>query len=323
MKSTKNINLNQAKIAKNDEFYTQLIDIEKELSNYMDYFENKVVFCNCDNPKFSNFWRYFSENFEKLKLKRLIATYLDENCSILTEMVSLKHLPPYIIQKKLEGNGDFRSDEVVQLLKDVDIVCTNPPFSLFLPYIQQLIAYKKDFLIIGNVNAAICNDIFSLFQQGKVWFGNNLVKEFIQPNGKLKKFGNITWYANIKSKQKHNIGITNNFNSSKYCKYSNFDAINIDKLMDIPLDYYGIMGVPVSFLQYYNPDEFVILGMSNSKNGVEMGVEEIGEEWIKLYKNQGGTAHLTPSMRHLVYIKDGKAIYPFRRIIIKRKKPAA
>lgn len=322
MRNTKNINLNHAKIAKNNEFYTQFNDIEKEVNNYTDYFKGKIVFCNCDNPKISSFWKYFKDNFEKLKLKRLIATYLDNNCSILTEMVSLGHLPPYIIQRKLEGNGDFRSEEVVQLLKSADVVCTNPPFSLFIPYIQQLVEYKKDFLIIGNVNAATCNDIFSLFQQGKVWFGNNLVKEFIQPDGELKKFGNIAWYTNIKSKQKCNIGLTNNFNSSEYCKYSNFDAINIDKLMDIPLDYYGIMGVPVSFLQYYNPDEFVILGMSNSKNGVEMGVEEIGDEWIKLYKSQGGTAHLTPSMRHLVYIKDGKAIYPYRRIIIKRKKPA-
>lgn len=263
----KSNNLNAAKAAKNDEFYTQLADIEKEMPHYQRHFKDKIIFCNCDDPTQSNFWRYFHLNFELLGLKKLVATYYDANasaykfeyeggddCNIETS-----------VKTSLIQNGDFRSDECIALLKNADIIVTNPPFSLFREYVAQLMEYKKKFIIIGNMNAITHKDFFPLLQTNRVWLGYNSPKEFSTPDGLTKKFGNILWFTNLDHAKRHDPLVL----SRKYAdepelfrKYDNYDAINVDKITDIPCDYNGIMGVPISFLNKYCPEQFEILGLS-------------------------------------------------------------
>lgn len=318
----KNANLHKAKDAKNDEFYTQLSDIEKELKHYKKHFENKTVFCNCDDPEWSNFWKYFSLNFDALKLKKLIATHFEKTeRSYMLEMYR-DEAGVHSGIKKLTQNGDFRSPECIEMLKEADIVCTNPPFSLFREYVAQLIEYDKKFLIIGNKNAITYKDFFPLLKDDKIWIGNSSPVEFGTPEGTTKKLNGLTrWFTNLDIKKRHeNLIMYKTYTPEEFPKYSNYDAIEVSKVADIPCDYYNAMGVPITFLDCYNPEQFEIIGADLNDMVEEMGVKPIGKEWVELYRSQGGTGHLSPSMHSFVYINDkGKAISAYKRIIIKRK----
>lgn len=273
-----NKNLHAANKAKNDEFYTQLTDIEKELKNYKEHFKDKIIFCNCDDPEYSNFWKYFSLNFDHLQLKKLVATHYEtEKASYKLEMYR-DEAGVHTEIKTLKQNGDFRSPESIKLLQEADIVVTNPPFSLFREYIAQLIEYGKLFIVIGNMNACKYKEIFPLIKNNRIWLGiNNGSHEFKVPdtyvkgtirvdaNGqKYAKLGNIAWYTNIDIAKRHeNIILYRPYTESDYLKYDNYDAININKVADIPCDYDGVMGVPISFLNRYNPEQFEIIGEAN------------------------------------------------------------
>ncbi|MDR0873589.1 MAG: adenine-specific methyltransferase EcoRI family protein [Prevotellaceae bacterium] len=310
-----NETLNAASKAKNDEFYTQISDISKECSHYKGHFEGKTIFCNCDDPYESDFFKYFALNFNHLGLKKLMAScYIGspiantqlslfdyesaENKTTksphkieITEMADenagdMKGLPlvEYVLRNRknaltrLQGDGDFRSPECVEMLKEADIVITNPPFSLFREYVAQLMEYKKRFLILGNMNALTYKEIFPLIKENKLWLGtdNGGTKWFQVPphydiktetrikieNGiKYFSMGSIMWFTNLDHKKRHeDIILFRQYTSKEYPKYDNYDAINVDKYIDIPVDYYGVMGVPVTFLDKYNPDQFEIVG---------------------------------------------------------------
>ena len=265
----KNSNLRAAKAAKNDEFYTQITDIEKELSNYKDFFKGKVVYCNCDDARESNFFKYFSKNFEFLGLKKLITTgYKAEGKGVVLVYEGDKNgnhkvEDDEIVVRQLEDSGDFRSEECVEFLKEADVVVTNPPFSLFREYIKQLMDYGKKFLVIGSMNAITYKEIFPYIKDNELWLGNQNVKEFRSPNGEIKKFGNILWYTNIQHKKRNTpIDLYKRY-SNEYPKYDNYDAIEVSKVSDIPMDYDGVMGVPITFLDKYCPEQFEIIGGFN------------------------------------------------------------
>ena len=308
-----NTNLQQAKKNKNDEFYTQLVDIEKELKHYKDYFKGKTVLCNCDDPRVSNFFHYFSYKFEDLGLKKLITTcYKNQNFDLFSQNDSEKAI--YLIYegnkqngkvpdikdigiKELEGDGDFRSQECIELLKQADIVVTNPPFSLFREYVAQLVEYDKKFIIIGNINAITYKEIFSLIKENKAWLGVNMgrgISGFIVPkhyelygtearideNGnRIISTNNCLWLTNVDIKKRHENLILykkyykteedkndKNYQNPEFPKYDNYDAINVGKTADIPCDYDGVMGVPITFLDKYNPEQFEIVGNEYSLN---------------------------------------------------------
>ncbi len=294
-KEISNKNLHKANIAKKDEFYTQLPDIEKELKHYKEYFKGKVVFCNCDDPRISNFFNYFSYNFEYLELKKLITTcYKNQNINLFSQNNAEKAIyleyegdkndnkvPDHeeIGIQHLAGDGDFRSKECIALLKKADIVVTNPPFSLFRYYVAQLVEYDKKFVIIGNQNAITYKEIFKLIKENKIWFGHSIHsgdREFGVPNdyplnaasSRIDENGNkyirvkgVRWYTNLDYKERHeDLILYKKYNESEYPKYDNYDAINIDKTKDIPMDYKGAMGVPITFMDKYNPDQFEIMG---------------------------------------------------------------
>lgn len=262
-----NQNLLTAKNKKNDEFYTRLEDIQKELDNYKEYFKDKIIYCNCDDIYTSNFYKYFKDNFNKLGIKKIIATNLSlDNTAYKTEFDNNSKES----RTELRGNGDFRSEECVKLLQESDIIITNPPFSLFREYIAQLIKYSKDFLIIGNMNAATYKEIFPLFKNNQVWFGYTSPKIFITPDRTEKKFGNILWYTSLESGKRHcRIDLKNCYygNESNYPKYDNYDAIEVSKVINIPKDYYGLMGVPVTFLNKYCPEQFELIGHDHDLTG--------------------------------------------------------
>ena len=271
-----NCQLHQAKKNQKDEFYTQLCDIENELKHYKNFFKDKIVFCNCDDPRVSNFFHYFSYSFEHLGLKKLITTcYKNQNIDLFSQNNSEKavYLEYYgdkngdripdkseIGIKELKGDGDFRSDECIELLKEADVVVTNPPFSLFREYVAQLMKYEKKFVIIGHQNAITYKEIFPYIKNNKLWLGYNFVKSFIQPNGEVKKFGNILWYTNIPhDKRNWPMDFYRTYKPELYPKYDNYDAIEVSKVADIPMDYKGVMGVPITFLDKYNPEQFQIV----------------------------------------------------------------
>lgn len=274
---SKNKNLHSAKKEKNDEFYTQLSDIEKELKHYKSHFVNQVVFCNCDDPEWSNFWKYFKLNFEYLQLKKLISTHYNwGQPSYKLEMFKDECGEIRTIKTPLKGDGDFRSPECVDLLKESDIVVTNPPFSLFREYVSQLMEHDKKFIIIGSQNAFTYKEIFPLIKSNKLWLGYGfgrmdfnipeevelVGKSFRQDkNGvKYKIFGNICWYTNlIISKRQEELILYKLYNEKEYPKYDNYDAIEVSKVNEIPVDYNGVMGVPVTFLTKYNPEQFEII----------------------------------------------------------------
>ncbi len=290
-----NKNLNKANKAKKDEFYTQLSDIEKELRHYKEHFKDKVVFCNCDDPRVSNFFHYFSFNFEKLGLKKLITTcYKNQDADLFSENKSEKAIyleytgdkngdhipnPEEIGIKHLKGDGDFRSRESIELLKQADIVVTNPPFSLFREFVAQLMEHDKKFIIIGSLNAITYKEIFKLIKENKIWLGNGFsggnayfktthTKEFAagvynEETG-LVKFRNVCWFTNLDITKRHEELILHRiYNENDYPQYDNYNAIEVSKLADIPCDYEGNLGVPITFLDKYNPEQFEILGITD------------------------------------------------------------
>lgn len=322
----KNANLSNAKNAKNDDFYTQLADIENELRHYKADFYGKTVLCNCDDPFESNFFKYFAMNFNHLQLNKLICTSYDDSPVAYTQLSLLEDIPDRVIPnsvrkaykieitevddynkdgavdladvefllkndkntlKLLNGDGDFRSSECIELLKQADIVVTNPPFSLFREYVAQLIEYDKKFIIIGNQNAITYKEIFPLLKNDRIWLGyKSGAQEFFVPktfeknnvyitsDGKrLAKFGNICWYTNLDTTKKHeDLPLYKSFSPQEYPKYDNYDAIEVSKVADIPYDYDGFMGVPITFLDKYNPEQFEIIGLLQSSDEKLAGV---------------------------------------------------
>lgn len=313
---TKNNNLNLARKEKNDEFYTLFEDIERELKHYKDHFKNKVIYCNCDNPKYSNFWKYFYDNFKDLGLKKLISTYYSKDgISYKTEYDG-----DNTKIETLNHNGDFRNKECIDFLKKSDIIITNPPFSLFKEFIAQLSKYNKKFIVIGNKNSIIYKEVFSLFMENKIKYGLTNISRFLNPMGELKHFGNIRWFTNLDIVSKNNkLKLNKRYDDNIYCKYENFDAINIDKIKDIPFDYYGIMGVPITFLEKDYSNNFEILGLDSTDFKNELGIKPIGEKFISDYFTQGNTGHYSPKMKTLVLYEEGLAKVKYKRILIKRK----
>ena len=347
-----NTNLGAAKAAKKDEFYTQLSDIENELRHYRPHFKGKTVLCNCDDPRVSNFFKYFALNFEILGLKRLIATCYKNNEPDLFSQNTAEQAV-YIIYEgdkngnkvpdpsemdvlPLQGDGDFRSSECIELLKQADIVCTNPPFSLFREYLLQLIQFDKKFLIIGHQNYLGSKDIFPLVKDNKVWLGYGFqggAAHFISQyedvatagdhrEGMIRVSG-VTWYTNLEiPKRQEDLILYKTYNERDYPHYENYEAIEVSRTQDIPADYDGIMGVPLTFLYQYNPNQFEIIGSNCSTELVrELGVGRLGEDWVRRYREAGGTGHNTANMIRLVYNDEhGKPKVAFSRILIRRKK---
>ena len=293
-KKSLNNNLHKAKDSKKDEYYTQLSDIERELKHYKKHFKDKVVYCNCDDPRVSNFFHYFSYNFEKLGLKKLIATcYKNQSMELFSSHDSEQAIyleykgdkngnmvpdPEEIGIKELKGDGDFRSRESIELLKQADIVVTNPPFSLFRDYIAQLIEFDKKFLIIGSQNAITYKDVFQHFKDNKVWLGYKngdmafQVPEHYEPREtryweddegqKWRSLGNICWFTNLDiSKRDEDLILYKTYSEEEYPTYDDYDAINVGKVAEIPMDFKGKMGVPITFLGKYNPAQFEIIGL--------------------------------------------------------------
>lgn len=357
---TGNESLNKANKAKQDEFYTQLTDIEKELRHYKDFFRGKTVLCNCDDPFESNFFKYFAMNFNILGLKKLIATCYATSPIVYTQLTLFgepevmaaaeSRKKPYKVEitevtdengdgrvdladveylmknrknvlTLLEGDGDFRSPECIELLKQADVVVTNPPFSLFREYVDQLIQYDKRFLIIGNMNAIHYKEVFPLIRDNKMWIGPsihsgdrkfNVPDDYplnaagcgIDENGKkFIRVKGVRWYTNIDIQQRHeNIVLFKQYSPEIYPTYENYPAINIDKVSDIPCDYYGDMGVPDNFLDSYNPDQFEIIGLGCGDLAKLIGIK----------KNYRGRTDLA-------YKMDGKDKCPYSQIIVRRK----
>lgn len=311
----------KAKSAKNDEFYTILSDIEKELRHYKKHFKNKTVFCNCDDPRISNFFHYFSYNFEQLGLKKLITTcYKNQNMNLFSENKSKTGIyleyngdknqnnipnPTEIGISHLKGDGDFRSQECIELLKQSDIVVTNPPFSLFREYVGQLIKYNKKFLIIGNWNAISYKEIFKLIKENKIWIGINSNRNFtgfmvpkhyslhgtearIDENGnRIVSSNNTCWFTNLDIDKRHEeLILYKTYNKTEYPTYDNYNAIEVSKISDIPTDYKGVMGVPITFMNKYNPNQFEILGNEydlkiEKGRGYVNGIRMYGRIFIK------------------------------------------
>jgi hypothetical protein len=277
----KNSNLHKAKTEKNDEFYTQLSDIEKELKHYKEHFKGKVIFCNCDDPEWSNFWKYFELNFDFLGLKKLVSTHFEKDKgSYKLEIIGDingdgKVTNKDIIRTPLKQNGDFRSDESIEILKECDIVVTNSPFSLFRDFISLLAEYDKKFLVVGSMNAITYKECFKLIKENRMWLGMNYIKEFVKPDGTTQKFGNINWFTNLEhEKRNEELILYRNYNETDYPKYDNYNAINVDKTKDIPCDYFGAIGVPISFLDKYNPKQFEVIGISANgqvENNLKIG----------------------------------------------------
>lgn len=317
-----NTNLHKAKDLRNDEFYTLLEDVEAELCHYSGQFAGKTVLCNCDDPEKSAFWQYFHENFETLGLNGLIATFYDQEMPVYKMKYTGGNDADISVGSKtmLAGDGDFRSDECVSILRDADIIVTNPAFSLFKQLVTLLTKYDKQFLLIGNKNAVTCKDVFPLFKSEKIRFGYTDVKQFLQPDGTVRKFGNIGWYTNLDvDKENDFLVLTRHYDPELYPKYDNYDAINVDRICDIPCDYEGVMGVPITFLDKYNPKQFEIVGYNLNECVEELGIRPVGEEWVRLYRSQGGTANITANTHYLIYTHHGIAVSPYRRVLVRRK----
>lgn len=337
-----NKDLNKAGVAKKDEFYTQLTDIEKEMKYYIEHFRGKTIFCNCDDPEESNFWLYFVLNFEKLGLKKLVATHYEtEKPSYKLELVSDinedgKINKGDIIRTPLKQNGDFRSPECIEIMKEADIIITNPPFSLFREYLAQLIKYDKKFIIIGNLNAVHYKEVFPLFVSNKLWFGASIKngdREFRVPDSypleaagtrideqgkKYIRVKGVRWYTNLDYKERHEqMTLYKTYNVEEYPTYINYDAIEVGKASEIPIDYYGKMGVPDTFLQQYNPEQFEIIGLAESELGKQIGFSAnlSDKQCAALFQECKSFRKGNPIYRR----KDGTLQKPYSRIIIQRK----
>lgn len=335
----KNENLHAAKNSKKDEFYTQLADIERELKHYREHFRGKVVYCNCDDPRVSNFFHYFAYNFEKLGLKRLITTCYQSNQMDLFSKndsaqaiymeyegdTNANNLPDLeeIGVKHLQGDGDFRSPECIDLLKQADIVVTNPPFSLFREYVAQLIEHDKKFVVIGSRNAITYKEVFQLVQEDQMWLGYGFeagnayfrtpnpmdyAEGVYNPETGLVKFRNVTWFTNLDISKRHeDLILYKTYSPEEYPTYVNYDAIEVSKTKDIPVDYPGAMGVPITFLDKYNPEQFEILGSSRTLAKPMTDVAPRGSY------SQGGPRF---------YLDNGNGTYDrlYDRLVIKNKK---
>jgi len=386
-----NARLRAAKTAKQDEFYTQYVDIQKEVEAYLEFdadtFRGKVVYCNCDDPFESNFFKYFAANFNKLGLKRLVTTSYDGSPiagaqltfgeyeegngkrqkpkAIAVEIEEVKDVDgdgatgiedvklflkrnPHT-RTPLAGGGDFRSPECISLLQKADIVVTNPPFSLFKEYVSQLAEHRKKFLIIGNTNSITYLEIFPLIKANKMWLGctNFNVGMFFEVPDDWERFHHLDketgkkiarvstscWYTNLDHGRRHEplnlMTVADNLKFSKnlrgkaaYARYVNFDAIEVGTYKEIPNDYDGIMGVPVTFLDKYNPDQFEIVGNSDDGNMMrEIGVRALGREFITAYRDRGSTGHYSPGMRMLGLLEPQPRVI-FKRILIRHRTPS-
>lgn len=290
-----NKNLHAAKTAKNDEFYTQLSDIEKELYHYRDFFRGKVVFCNCDDPEYSNFWKYFQMNFFFLGLKKLISTHYEPGGQSYKMEIIAADLPtgqtafPDYVKTPLEGDGDFRSEECIKILAEADVVVTNPPFSLFREYVAQLMEYGKKFIIIGNINAITYKEFFPLLKNDEVWEGatqfnggaayfwgdaslydpekmSNPKHAYVKDGHLYWRVNGVRWFTNVDIQKRHtplDLYMRYHGNEDHFPKYDNYDAINVDKTCEIPEDYDGVMGVPISFMDKYCPEQFEIVSAND------------------------------------------------------------
>ena len=289
----KSADLTLAKKRKKDEFYTQLVDIENELKHYKEHFKGKVVLCNCDDPRKSNFFKYFADNFEKLQLKRLIATcYKSQDVDLFSQGDCERAIcqiyegdkngnmvvdDDEVCVKELKGDGDFRSAECIEILKQSDIVVTNPPFSLFREYVSQLVKYDKKFLIIGNQNAIKYKEVFPLFMENKIWLGygfkrncahfktnyKDTASDADHREGMIRVSG-VMWYTNLEVSKRHeHYPLYKHYSSEEFPKYESYDAIEVAKTPDIPMDYDGVMGVPITFMDKYCPEQFEIVGVFN------------------------------------------------------------
>ena len=359
-----------AKKAKKDEFYTRLEDIELEMKYYREYFKGKVILCNCDDPYESNFFKYFAMNFNFLELKKLIATcyatspivntqlsLFDNEEFVATEDNKKKSYKieitevvdankdgaidlsdvEYLLKNdnnvlsELKGNGDFRSGECIELLKQADIVVTNPPFSLFREYIDILNKNKKDFIIIGNTNALTYREVFKMFKEDKIRTGytNFNVGMFFEVPQEYEKFAKIIdgkkfarvstscWFTSLPvEKHKEVLPLWKKYSEKEYPKYENFDAININTYKEIPCDYDGIMGVPVTFLDKYNPNQFELIGLGISNSGIEVGVQPYKPEHKKYRKEIQKRGAVDGDLYMII---DGKVTVPYARILLRRK----
>ena len=355
-----NANLSNAKTAKNDEFYTQYVDIQKEINAYLDYdrdvFRGKTVLLPCDDPEWSNFTKFFSQNFELLGLKKLISTSFapeSKRYKLPYQPTLFETAQPYYSPDKtktngkifilerditgdnriniddlewqyLEGDGDFRSKEICALRDEADIIVTNPPFSLFREFVAWLVETDKKFIIIGNMNAISYKEVFPLIKNDIIWLGvTSGAKKYIKPEGGFLKMGNTCWYTNIDHGRRHQpiilMTMAENIKHSKhkeirghnYIHYDNYDAIEIPYTDAIPSDYNGAMGVPISFLFKYCPEQFEIIGHPHGDYGIELGLKPFPRE-LKI-QNKG--------LRDgdLYYLSEGKPILPYRRILIRKK----
>ena len=374
----KNACFDRARKAKQDEFYTQLADIEREMRYFRQHFKGKTVFCNCDDPYESNFFKYFVLNFNRLGLKKLIATcysgspiagvqlsLLDvvEDADLETIGKPYKAIVTTVYDKtgdggidmldvaalfksgenelsELKGDGDFRSPECIGLMDEADIIVTNPPFSLFREYIATLMAHDKKFIIVGSTNAISMREIFPLMQQNKMWLGapfqsgnayfyipegvdtSQYAKGVYDPETRLVKFRNCCWYTNLDFKLRHELLImVQKYSPERYPSYENLEhSINVDKIADIPYDYDGLMGVPITFMSQYNPDQFEIIGLSREMT--LPGKTGMSAQFVEDYFSQGGTAMISEGHPDLCYYdSEGKCVVPYRRVIIRNKHP--
>lgn len=353
----KNKGLGAAKAGKKDEFYTQLTDIEKELQHYRSFFKDKVVLCNCDDPRISNFFRYFALNFKWLGIKKLITTcYKNQNVDLFSENMaeqavyleydgttinnSLPNLDEIGI-KPLKGDGDFRSDECIELLKQADVVVTNPPFSLQREFIAQLIKYKKKFLILGNINNLATKDLAPFVIQNQLWLGVSIHsgdRKFLVPddyplnaagcgideNGnRFIRVKSVRWFTNIDYPTRHeDLILYQQYSPDAYPTFGNFkDCIVVEDTTDIPNDWFGLMAVPITFLDKYSPNQFEIIAITNDTEWLRAnGAERIGDEILAKARKQGNKSHITANMVSLYYFKqDGTIKFTYPKLIIKRK----
>lgn len=373
-----NSQLTKARKAKNDEFYTQLTDIEKELRHYRRHFEGKIVLCNCDDPFESNFFKYFVLNFNRLGLRKLIATCYTGS-PIANQQLSIFDVigkeddnsnKPYkaIVTKvydktgdggvdmcdvaelfklgenqlsELQGNGDFRSAECLSLLEEADIVVTNPPFSLFREYVATLIEYGKKFVIMGNKNAITYKEFFPYLMNNKIWAGATSLNggrwmimpravEVESKKAKTNEHGEIIlnvagvcWFTNLDIKKRHDsLIMIKRYSPDEYENFENMNgAINVDKVVDIPMDYPGVMGVPVTFFEKYNPDQFEIIGCADA-DIVPDEWRGMSQKFVDLYYLQGNTGSYKQGNRLACYISHaGEAKVPFKRVLIRNKRP--
>lgn len=371
-----NKSLNAAAAAKQDEFYTQLSDIEKELRHYRKHFAGKTVLCNCDDPFESDFFKYFVLNFNRLGLAKLIATCYAGSPIIYTQMnlfgekeeviQAEREKKPYKVEvtqvydttgdggvdmldvaelfrtgknslELLEGDGDFRSPECLALLDEADIVVTNPPFSLFREYVAVLIEHQKKFLVIGSQNAITYKDVFQLFKDDMIWMGYHCgdmafrVPGYFEPREtrywqdedgqKWRSLGNVTWFTNLDIKKRHEeLILVKHYAPEKYPTYDNCNAIEIAKINDIPCDYAGMMGVPITFLHKYSPDQFEILGLDYDKS--IPGNYGLNEQFVHDYYQQGNTGSIStghPSLGY--YTQERKVVRTYRRVLIRNRHP--